>query len=114
MAVLIVLLNVLLLAAGQVLWKLALLRRPLTAPSQLVPVLMQPAMMLGCFLFALATVIWFYALSRYALSRVYPLQSMAYVIGACSGIVLFKESFSSTQWLGLLFVVGGAFLLARA
>jgi len=70
-------------------------------------------MLLGCALFAVATIVWFYALSRYDLSRVYPLQSLAYVMGAIVGMIFFKETISTWQWLGMLFIIGGAALVAK-
>ncbi|TXK85796.1 EamA family transporter [Paenibacillus sp. N3.4] len=109
----IVLLNVCLLVAGQIVWKVALSRTPLTGIHNLSAILMQPYILLGCVLYGVATVIWFYALSRYDLSRIYPLQSIAYVFGALFGWLLFKEAFTVHQVMGLLMLVGGAFLLAR-
>ncbi|MCD1257985.1 EamA family transporter [Paenibacillus athensensis] len=110
---LIVAVNVLLLVGGQILWKLSLSRTPLTGWDGLGAVLLQPYLLMGCLLYGLATLLWFYALSRYDLSRVYPMQSMAYVIGALSGLLLFKESLSASQWMGLLLLAGGALLLAK-
>lgn len=111
---LIVLANVVLLVAGQLLWKVTLNRYPLKSWDSLLVILLQPTMIAGCLLFAAATVLWFYALSRYDLSRVYPLQSMAYVIGALAGVLLFKETLSGYQMIGLVLIVGGAFLLAKS
>jgi undecaprenyl phosphate-alpha-L-ara4N flippase subunit ArnF len=110
---LIVFINVVLLVSGQVLWKIGLNRQPLTSLGSVLPAILQPTVLLGCVLFAVATVVWFYALSRYDLSRVYPLQSMAYVIGALSGVLFLKETMSLAQWLGMLLIIGGAFLVAR-
>ncbi|MBD0379252.1 EamA family transporter [Paenibacillus sedimenti] len=109
----IVLLNVLLLTGGQILWKLALSRTPLTGLNNLGTVLMQPYILLGCMLYGVATLLWFVALSRFDLSRVYPLQSIAYVIGALCGLLMFKETFTTSQWMGLVLLVGGAWMLAR-
>ena len=113
MILLIVLVNVVFLVAGQLLWKSALAKHPLKSVGDLWPLMLQPTMLLGCLLFGLATVIWFYALSKYDLSRVYPLQSMAYVIGAISGLLLFKETMSTFQWVGLVLIVSGAVLVAK-
>ncbi|MBP1961315.1 EamA family transporter [Paenibacillus aceris] len=109
----VVFLNVILLVCGQIVWKIALNRMPLTGIHNLGAVLLQPYILAGCLLYAAATLIWFYALSKFDLSRVYPLQSIAYVFGALFGWLVFKETFSSSQWIGLLFLVGGAFLLAK-
>ncbi|WP_052339164.1 EamA family transporter [Gorillibacterium massiliense] len=115
-ALLIVLCNVILLVSGQILWKNALNRHPQAFRSvgDFFHLIIDPVMLAGCCLFVLATVIWFYALSRYDLSRIYPLQSIAYVLGALSGILIFKESMSLVQWAGVLLILGGAFLVAKA
>ena len=111
--ILIVLCNVLLLVTGQTMWKAALNRHPLRSASDILPLLTDPVMLGGCLLFGVATIVWFYALSRYDLSRIYPLQSMAYVLGALSGILIFKETMSSIQWIGVVLIVGGAVLVAK-
>ncbi|WP_058301758.1 EamA family transporter [Gorillibacterium timonense] len=112
-ALLIVFCNVILLVSGQTMWKYALNRHPLRSAADIVPLLTDPVMLGGCVLFGVATVIWFYALSRFDLSRIYPLQSMAYVLGAISGVVLFRESMSAAQWIGIILILGGAFLVAK-
>ena len=111
--ILIVFFNVVLLVSGQVCWKIALNRQPLKSFDGLWPLFQQPIMLLGCLLFGLATMIWFYALGKYDLSRIYPLQSLAYVLGAMSGVVIFKETMSVYQLSGLALIVGGAFLIAK-
>lgn len=110
---LIVLVNVLLLSSGQVLWKIALTRHPVKSVNDAATLFLDPAMLAGCFLFGIATIVWFYALSKYDLSRIYPLQSMAYVIGAISGVLFLKESMSLGQWAGLVLIIGGAFLISK-
>ncbi|UJF35208.1 EamA family transporter [Paenibacillus hexagrammi] len=105
--------NVMLLVAGQILWKLALTRTPLNGWDSLGSVLVQPYLLLGCLLYGAATLLWFYALSRFDLSRVYPLQSFAYVLGALCGLLVFKETLTTSQWMGLFLLVGGAFMLAK-
>lgn len=109
----IVMLNVLLLVGGQILWKLSLSRTPIKSLDTLPAVLLQPYLLLGCVLYGVATIVWFYALSRYDLSRIYPLQSVAYILGALSGLLVFKETISSHQWFGLALLSGGAYLLAK-
>lgn len=109
----IVFLNVLLLVGGQLLWKLALTRQPLQSLDGLPQLMTHPFLWLGGLVYAAATIIWLFALSRYDLSRVYPLQSMAYVLGAFAGIWLFKESMTVHQWIGIGLIVGGACFLAK-
>jgi len=113
-ALLIVLCNVVLLVSGQTMWKYALNRHPLRSGADILPLFTDPMMLGGIALFGIATIIWFYALSRFDLSRIYPLQSMAYVLGAVSGVVLFRETMSVAQWIGIVLILGGAFLVAKS
>ncbi|GIP39733.1 membrane protein [Paenibacillus sp. J31TS4] len=113
-ALLIVLANVVLLVTGQLLWKVTLNKYPLKSWDSILTILLQPSMIAGCVLFVLATLIWFYALSRYDLSRVYPLQSMAYVLGAVGGVLFFKETITMTQWLGMVIILVGVVVFAKA
>lgn len=112
-ALLIVLANVLLLVSGQVLWKLSLIRQPFKSWEQLPAIFLQPTMIAGTLLFVASSVLWLYALSRFELSRIYPLQSLAYILGAFSGVWWFRESISVPQVLGMLLIVLGAILVAR-
>jgi len=105
--------NVALLVAGQCFWKLALQKHPLTTPSSWLSLLTQPYIVLGCSLYVVATLVWFYVLSRYDLSKAYPLQSLAYVFGAISGMLIFKEVVTFRQWIGMALIVGGATVLAK-
>ncbi|PYI53122.1 EamA family transporter [Paenibacillus flagellatus] len=109
----IVLLNVTLLVGGQLLWKTALTQQPLRTLGGLPQLMTNPYVLLGGLVYAVATVIWFFALSRYDMSRIYPLQSMAYVVGAIAGIWLFKESVTVHQWIGIALIVGGACFMAK-
>lgn len=111
-ALLIVSLNVLLLISGQILWKTALLRHPLNQAEDLPRLFMHPYVLLGLLLYAMATVVWLYALSRFDLSRVYPLQATAYILGAFAGLVVFKELISAQQWAGLGLIAAGVCLTA--
>ena len=112
-AVAITFLNVLLLVLGQVLWKTGMIHHPFRTIANLPSLIMNPYVLLGSFVYTVATVVWLYGLSRYDLSRIYPLQSLAYVLGAAAGVYFFKETVSLRQWIGLALVVGGAALLAR-
>jgi drug/metabolite transporter (DMT)-like permease len=111
---LLILLNVILLVAGQCSWKLALRGTHLTEWTNWIPLMAKPAIWAGCVLYAGATLLWLFILSRYDLSRVYPLQSLAYLFGALSGICLFKEAVSFQQWIGMAMILGGVVFFARA
>jgi drug/metabolite transporter (DMT)-like permease len=112
-AVILVFINVILLVSGQVFWKMGLTKHDPNSMNTFITVFKNPYIIFGCVIYAVATLIWFYALSRYPLSRIYPLQSMAYVLGALSGYLFFKEVITLNQGLGLALVLSGVFFLSK-
>ena len=109
-----------LLVAGQAMWKFAmgnvlktggdfslLLRSPLQ-------ILLNPVFLLGCIIYAAATVLYMYVISKYNYGISYAM------IVACSTILaslvanlLFKEQFTIINIAGLALVVSGIALLVK-
>lgn len=113
MLYLLVLINVVLLVFGQVLWKMELGRLQGSLTLEAIPrLLTSPFIWGGLFIYVLATVLWFYILSRGKLSVVYPLQSLAYVLGVLAALLIFREAVPLTRWLGVGLIVLGAFFVA--
>lgn len=100
--------NVCLLVCGQLFWKLGLgsLKGGLTA-SNLFPLFLNPWILLGLFLYVIATVVWFYVLSKMPLSVAYPMQSLSYVLALFVSRYVLKEQVSWTQWAGVLIILVG-------
>lgn len=107
---LLVALNVLLLVGGQILWKLGI--GPGADLKAVVMALFTPYILAGLILYAIATVLWLYILSREQLSIVYPLQSIAYALGVLAAWLIFKEAIPATRWIGVLFIFAGAAFIA--
>ncbi|MGI9952109.1 EamA family transporter [Moorellaceae bacterium AZ2] len=107
---LLVALNVLLLVGGQILWKLGISQR--ADLKAVVMALFTPYILGGLILYAIATVLWLYILSREQLSIVYPLQSTAYALGVLAAWLIFKEAIPLTRWIGVLFIFMGAAFIA--
>ena len=69
---------------------------------------------LGCGVaFVAAGLLWMYILKHYPFSVAYPMASVCYVFGMISAIFVFHEHVSLTQWLGVLLIMGGCFLIAK-
>lgn len=69
---------------------------------------------LGCGLsFGIATVLWFYILKHYPFSIAYPLSCLSYVFGMLAAILIFHESVTWVQWLGVFLVMTGCVLIAK-
>ncbi|NPV30417.1 MAG: hypothetical protein HPY58_12380 [Firmicutes bacterium] len=109
-----VLANVVLLVAGQILWKTGVNRLGSLDLSALPRLFVSPWIWGGILLFGAATVIWLVALSRAALSTLYPLQSLAYILGMAAGVLLFHEKVSWTGWLGGFLIFTGIYLIAKS
>ena len=106
--------NIVFLVTGQIMWKLSFNKQPLILNYDgILRLIKDPLIWGGLVLFGLATLLWFVVLSNLNLSVAYPLQSMSYVIGILAAILIFKENVIPTQWLGLLFILIGVYLVSR-
>jgi drug/metabolite transporter (DMT)-like permease len=110
----VVLANVCLLVAGQVFfkWGLESLKGGLTL-SNLVPLFLNPWILLGLALYVLATVVWFYVLSKLPLSVAYPLQSFSYVLGLLASRFVLHETVHWSRWAGVLIILIGVAVIAH-
>lgn len=106
--------NILLLVIGQTLWKIGLqnFNMQFTLLS-IIKLFTNVYILLGLVLYGVATLIWFYILQRADLSLVYPLQSLCYVIAAFVAMCVFKEKIPSTRWLGIMFIIMGAYFVSK-
>ncbi|MBQ6777573.1 MAG: EamA family transporter [Paludibacteraceae bacterium] len=64
-------------------------------------------------LFAGAAVLWMYILRHFPFSHAYPLVSMAYVFGIIAAVLVFHETIAWTQWVGVLLIMGGCYLVTQ-
>lgn len=105
--------NIVLLVTGQTLWKIGLASEKITLSlNSLIQCLINPYILTGLVLYGLATIIWFYLLSRAELSLIYPLQSICYVAAAFIALIVFKEHLPATRWIGISLIILGAYFVA--
>lgn len=109
-----VLTNVVLLVLGQLLWKQGLAGVGGLRADNWLRVALAPWTWAGLAAYGLATVLWFAALSRAPLSLVYPLQSLAYVLGVAAARVFLHEAVPPLRWLGVALIVVGVLLVAAS
>jgi len=106
--------NILFLVVGQILWKLSFNKSPLVISGEgIIRLIKDPLIWGGLILFGMATLLWFVVLSNLNLSVAYPLQSISYIIGIIAAIVIFKENVILIQWIGLIFILVGVYLVSR-
>lgn len=103
------------LAGGQVLLKLGLKRLPAFSWTwDYFKTLMADWWLLLCGIsFGVATVLWLYILKHYPFHQAYPLTAMGYVFGMFAALLVFGESIPVTRWVGVLLIVGGCFLVMK-
>lgn len=109
---LLLMINIFMLVCGQVLWKMGMSKFHLKISAKgIINTLLNPYIFLGGIFYLFAAVIWLYLLSKEEISRIYPLQSLCYIIGAIAGVVIFNESIGMSKLLGLLLIFIGAGLV---
>jgi drug/metabolite transporter (DMT)-like permease len=106
-AYVLLLLNIVLLLAGQTLWKFGLERMGGIHLHNALSVMTSPLIMSGCVLYGVATVLWLAVLSRLPLSTAYPMQSLAYVFGLLLAWLLFGEAIPQNRWIGAGIILVG-------
>lgn len=70
-------------------------------------------LLLGVFIYALATILFLLALSKGELSIIFPLVTLSYVWVALAAYFLLGETLGIFKVLGILSIGGGAFFLGR-
>ncbi|WP_054958546.1 EamA family transporter [Paenibacillus dakarensis] len=112
MAYIMLFLNIILLVAGQLVWKTGLEQHGGIHLGNFLSVLFSPLILTGILFYGLATVLWFFVLSRLPLSLAYPLQSLAYALGIVAAWYFFGESVPLNRWIGAAVIVIGATIIA--
>lgn len=105
-----------LLCGGQVLLKLAvqLFDRSQGWKYFVVHGILTNWYLMGCgVLMTSAALLWMYILKHFEFSVAYPLSSMAFALGAVAGILVFHEDVSWQQWIGILIIMIGCFVVAK-
>ncbi len=103
--------NIILLVTGQTLFKIGLSKVSFSLEN-IFKVIFQPYVFAGLILYVVATVIWFYVLTKVNLSVAYPIQSLCYVLAAFVGLFLFHEAIPMSRWIGIGLIVLGAAVVA--
>jgi drug/metabolite transporter (DMT)-like permease len=107
------LINVFLLVGGQMLWKVGASSINEWGVGTIFYLLRSPFFIGGGLLYVIATFIWMYVISKMPFSVAYPIQSLSYALGVIMAYFLFKEQVDLTQWLGVLVIIFGVYLIAK-
>lgn len=104
--------NIILLVAGQTLWKYGLRDKDLTDLKSIIMAMFTPWVIGGIVLYVIATVIWIYLLNKLSLSLLYPLQSLAYIAAIFISLFIFHEHIPPLRWVGVGVILIGVSLVA--
>ncbi len=105
-------LNALLLAIGQILWKMGMRQTALSSLGDLFASLLNPFVVMGLLVYGFTTLLWLYIINKAKIGYVYPLQSLAFVFVSVAGMVFLGEHFALNRLLGLFCIVFGVFLVS--
>jgi len=112
------LVSISLAVAGQMLMKKGMLMIgafPLAQlPQRLFSMIFNPFVFLGLASFGISSIFWLVVLSRFSLSLVYPMVSLAYIAVALLSLFFFKEAIPVIRWVGILTICLGVFLISRS
>lgn len=67
----------------------------------------------GVILLVVTNLYWLWLLNHYPFSIIYPLTSLGFILGMLAGVFIFHETVTWMQWLGVVFVMGGCFMIAK-
>ncbi|MEK5182245.1 EamA family transporter [Paenibacillus sp. FSL P4-0288] len=104
--------NIVMLASGQIFFKLGLEKMGGVSLNNAWKALFNIQIIAGLLLYVFATLVWFVVLSRVPLSVAYPVQSIAYVLGLLAALFIFNEPVSLMKWLGMIVIMVGVFVIA--
>jgi len=60
-----------------------------------------------------ATILWGFILKHFEFSVAYPVTAFAYVFGMFAAIFIFQETVSVTRWIGVGLIILGVFFIAK-
>lgn len=100
----------LMIAAGQILFKLAGTRLEERGLS-FVRVLIDPYLVTGVAIYGVATIVWVYVLRYLTLSQAYPFMAMSMVLVPLASAMFFAEVLTLRYWLGAALIIFGMLVI---
>ncbi|MCM8712065.1 EamA family transporter [Clostridium sp. SYSU_GA19001] len=101
------------LSAGQLLWKTGLKEVSMGSLKDIIHLLLNKYMLGGIAIYITSTFYWFSILKKFDVTKVYPLQSMSYILVLILGYVLLKEPVTKNTIIGTIIIVVGVFIITK-
>jgi len=102
------------LASGQILFKMAAESAREEGGSFFIALLFEPKFIIAVALYGLLTLLWTWILSQVPLSRAYPFVALAFVVTPVLGSLLLGKRLSGTVMLGTGLVLAGLMVVVYA
>jgi drug/metabolite transporter (DMT)-like permease len=67
----------------------------------------------GIIIYIISTFYWFSILKKFDLTKVYPLQSISYIIVLILGYIVLKEPITKNTVIGTIVIVIGVFIITK-
>lgn len=111
--ILLVVINCCFLVLGQIFWKKGLKQIELHSIKDYILSVFNLNIFLGLVVYVAATFLWFYILNKNDLSKVYPMQSISYIIAMFAGYMFLNERITNNSIIGTLVICLGVFIILR-
>jgi multidrug transporter EmrE-like cation transporter len=82
--------------------------------NRMLKLAFEPSVVIALFLYLSLSIFWIWILSFTPLNRAYPFTALAFVFTICIGIWVFHETVNWIHLLGLVCILSGIALVARA
>ena len=92
--------NAIFLITGQILFKMGMKERTFDSVSTVLKIMLTSLVLPGLIIYACATVLWLYILSRVPISRAYPIQALVYPAIMVLAKYFFNEEITIMRWIG--------------
>ena len=119
-AILFTIITTLLITTGQVLWKIGLNSigglyiKEYSIFANFLRIISSLYFWLGIGIYIIATGFFMYLLSKYELSLIIPIGSIAFIFSLIAGIIFFQEEVNIYRWLGVIVIIIGVFLISKS
>jgi drug/metabolite transporter (DMT)-like permease len=113
-AIPLVLLCVVMISAGQILFKMAAMHATVHAQASVYVQWLSLPLFVALIIYGAATVLWVWLLRHIPLTTAYPLYALAFVIVPIASYFIFDESLGLQHVLGGALIVAGVFVISKA
>lgn len=107
------LMNTGLMVVGQILFKIGSKGKEINSLLDMIELIFTPLILCALCVYAGATALWLYILSRTPISYAYPIQALAFPIVLLLSAFIFHEEISFARWLGVFIIVIGVVVSTR-